>query len=395
MTARHIVHVINSLGVSGGAEQQLVSNLNRFLDDRLRHTLVVLFEDDYGSRAHELPADVDVQYVFPTGSSRPNVISLVRALDRVASGLSPDLMHASVVDAALATRIVGRRRGIPVIETLVNISHDPIRTVDSPAVTRWKLLAHRTLDRATMRSVARFQALSTAVAESWIRHVGLDPTRVVTIPRGVPRAPSPSEPARIAARTALAAELGLPSDALILLNVGRQAAQKGQKYLLAALPAVRERFPNAHLVIAGQPGNMSPELPAAVQALALDGHVHFLGARTDVDDLLAAAHIFVFPSLFEGMGVALLQAMAAALPVVVADRAPMAGEIVTDRVNGLVTPSRDPDALAAAILELADDADLRNRLGVAAANSVAERYDSDDVAGRVEQIYLDVLGLSP
>ncbi len=106
--------------------------------------------------------------------------------------------------------------------------------------------------------------------------------------------------------------------------------------------------------------------------------------------LLGAADVFVFPSLFEGLGVSLLQAMGRALPVVTTDRRPMS-DVVDDGKTGVLVPAEDPAAIAAMVTRLFADPAERNRLGAAARHEVASVYDADEVAARVERFYLRAL----
>ncbi len=122
--------------------------------------------------------------------------------------------------------------------------------------------------------------------------------------------------------------------------------------------------------------------------------VHILGARGDIPELMAAADAFVFPSLFEGLGVALLEAMAGGLPVVTTDVAPM-NTIVTHGETGLLVPPRDAAAIAGAVARLVDDIELGARLGAAAREHILANYPSDRAAAAIEHLYLDVLGLAP
>jgi glycosyltransferase involved in cell wall biosynthesis len=107
---------------------------------------------------------------------------------------------------------------------------------------------------------------------------------------------------------------------------------------------------------------------------------------------LAASDVFVFPSLYEGLGVSLLEAMAAGLPVVTTDRPPM-NEIVQTGINGLLIPAGDPAALATAVVHLAEDPPTRSRLGEAAKRTVTSQFNIEGVVRQVEGLYLEVLGL--
>lgn len=365
-----------------------MANLRRFRDPRLSHHLVCLYAEDYGTRAPDVPPDTPVTYLYGDGVRRAGRLQTIRRLHHAIGDLHPDLIHCSVAEASLASRIVGMTRRVPVIESLINISHEQVRTVDDPAVKRWKLRAHTMADRFTARAVTRFHALSEAVADSWQRTVGISPSRITVIPRGV----DVDDLQRQGREGNSRADLGLPSAVPLILAVGRQAAQKGHRYLIAALPEVLQAVPQARLVIAGQPGNMTPDLQAMVQQLGLADTVIMVGARDDVPALLAACDVFVYPSLFEGLGVALLEAMAAGCACVTSDVPPLS-EVVTDGVTGLLVPSRDPAALAAAMLRLLHDRELASALGSAARLHIASDYPLQAAADRIESLYREVLSL--
>ncbi|MDH5293467.1 MAG: glycosyltransferase family 4 protein, partial [Acidimicrobiia bacterium] len=297
-----ILHVINRFGTSGGAENQLFNNLRAFTDRSLSHSVVYIFRRDVED---PLP-DVDKHGLFEVGAS-PRRRQIISALDDHVTAAKPDLIHCSLADAALASRVVGRRRGIPVVESLVNISHDPVRTQDNPSVNLLKLAGHRLLDRFTMRSVDHFHALTKAVAKSWMDNIGIPPEKITVIPRGIDLESIDGAASGAGVRESI----GVPADAVMLLNVARQEPQKGQRYLLEAMPAILSRHPDAVAVFAGRDGNSSKLLRELVTRHDLADRVRFLGVRDDVPALLAAADVFVFPSLFEGLGVSLLEAMAA------------------------------------------------------------------------------------
>jgi glycosyltransferase involved in cell wall biosynthesis len=383
---RLVLHVIDSLGTVGGAEQQLVANLRRFADPLLRHALAVVYEDTAGSRSGEVPEGVPIHLLYQGGARPSGRWDLVRSFDRAVAEIQPHLIHGSLANAGLAARLVGARRRIPVVESLVNISHEPVRVTDNPGVTRLKLEGHRLLDRITMRTVTRFQALTAAVAESWERFVGLRPDRIEVIPRGIDLGELDAGGDRHQARASVISELGLADDAFVILAVGRVEPQKGHRYVVEAMPAISERIPSAVLLVAGRPGAASQTVETQIERLGLGDRVLLIGRRSDVPRLLGAADVFMFPSLFEGLGVSLLQAMGRALPVVTTDRRPMS-DVVEGGVTGLLVPPEDPAAIAAAVTSLFSDPTERARLGAAARQEVAANYDADEVAARVERFY--------
>jgi glycosyltransferase involved in cell wall biosynthesis len=118
--------------------------------------------------------------------------------------------------------------------------------------------------------------------------------------------------------------------------------------------------------------------------------VRFLGRREDVPALMSAADIFVFPSLFEGLGVSLLEACACGLPCVVSDVGPLP-EVVENGVTGVLVPAQDPGSLAAAVAGLASDQVLMRRYGAAARARVRQTFRIDRSIAQLEALYDDLL----
>ena len=138
------------------------------------------------------------------------------------------------------------------------------------------------------------------------------------------------------------------------MTLGRQEFQKGQWHLIEAMPEVLSQEPEAVLLLAGREGNSSERLRRAVASADVGSAVRFLGHRNDAPEILAAADVFVFPSLYEGLGGVLIQAMALGLPIVASDL-PAIREVVEADANALVVTPGRPDDLETAILALAAD----------------------------------------
>jgi glycosyltransferase involved in cell wall biosynthesis len=385
-----ILHVINTLGLSGGAEQQLVTNLDRFSDPAFEHHVAYLYGGD-PSISWESEVKVPVTALNGNDERAPLLRSGVR-LHRLVRRLRPDLIHCSLLDASLISRLVGRMTGTPVMESLVNISHEPIRTVDSDAVRMWKLGGYKLVDRLTMRKVRGFHALTEEVARSWVDTIGLDRDRITVVPRGVSFDVIKAAALDGSKREELRRQLTGDPDALLILVVGREEAQKGHRYLLDAFARIPPAEVDAHVVMLGRPGSSTAALTTQIEELGLAGRVHRLGVRNDVYRLMAAADLMVFPSLFEGMGVSLIEGMASGLPVIVFERPPMSQIVEHDR-TGLVVPDRDVHALAQAIVTLGTDPDRRTGLGKAAAEAIRRDYDVAETSRSIERIYHDILDI--
>ena len=169
----------------------------------------------------------------------------------------------------------------------------------------------------------------------------------------------------------------LPKDGPLVGNVARLAPQKGHATLVEAARLV----PGARFAIVGD-GELRAELERRAEGLP----VQLLGARDDVPDLLASFDVFAFPSLYEGLCVAVIEAQAAGVPVVAT---PVGGirETVVDGETGLLVPPRDPEALAAAIRRLLDDPALARRLAEEARRRVRERFSERRMVEETLRLY--------
>ncbi|BAJ27469.1 MULTISPECIES: glycosyltransferase [Kitasatospora] len=276
-----------------------------------------------------------------------------------------DLVHTHMPVPAVAARLLTAGRGGA---RLVHTEHNLWERYRRP--TRWaNALTYRRNDAVIAVSHAVAAGVSRRRAGEWLSVVHHGPDL-----DGAPSGP--------AARRAARAELGLPPDALVVGSVGNLTAKKDQATMLAAFARLREREPDARLVLVG-----SGPLEAELRARAGEG-VLFAGTRADVPALLPGWDVFCLSSRQEGLPVALMEAMTSGLPSVVTRVGGMP-EVLDDGVQGRLVPPGDPAALAAALGELADPG-LRERMGAAA----RERSRSFDVAGAqraIERVYARVL----
>lgn len=187
-------------------------------------------------------------------------------------------------------------------------------------------------------------------------------------------------------------ELGVPEDALLLVTAGALVGHKDHAALIDAMKWVHDACPNARLVIAGE-GGLRGELEARIRRLGLNGVVALLGHRDDVPALIRAADVYVSSSWSEGLGTSVLEALACATPVVAA----VAGgipEMVIDGETGRLVPSRNPHALANAIVWTFNNPDEARRMAQAGRRLVEERFTVDRMVEDTLRAYRDVRGLT-
>lgn len=348
-----VLFVINSLG-TGGAERSLSEMLPILCARGIEVRIACL-----GHREEGVEEAVRTSYdvTFLTGRTLRQRASELR---RLIKGENPDIVHTTIFESDVVARLATFRLPCAVLTSLVNTSYEPERLAD-PNVISWKLHATRFVDGFTARHLTdHFHAITTAVAESAVNRLGIDPTKITVVPRGrdLQRLGEPGAERRRRMR----ARFGIDPEAVVLLNVGRQDYQKGHRDLLEAFVHIADRHPEALLVQAGRRGHATAEMEQLLVDSDVADRVRLLGHRDDVPDLMAASDIFVFPSHYEGLGGAVIEAMALGLPIVVS-RAPALIEVIEEGANGLSAPVGDPTALAEAISTLMDDRILREQFG--------------------------------
>jgi len=243
--------------------------------------------------------------------------------------------------------------------------------------------------RLICRVLGRFTDLSLAVSRGvrdyLVSQGGLDPAKVRVVANGVDVAAiDAARPGPLVRR-----ELGLPESSPVIGLVGRlDHWGKGHKELFEAMASLKERHPVHALIVGG--GRRIDEIRALAASLGLAGEVHFLGPRRDVPDLLTAMDIFVLPSYSEGVSLALLEAMAAGLPVI-ATAVGGTPEVVTDGENGLLIPPRDAEALARALERLMGAPDFAKKLGQNARKHVREHYSLERLGREINAIYEELV----
>jgi glycosyltransferase involved in cell wall biosynthesis len=168
-------------------------------------------------------------------------------------------------------------------------------------------------------------------------------------------------------------------------TVGRLSAQKGHRVLIDAAPIVLKRFPDAHFLIVGE-GELRGELQRRIEEQGLTGRIELTGARSDIPALLASLDVFVMPSLFEGLCVAVLEAQAAGVPVVATGVGGMV-ETVVPGVTGIRCEQGDPVSLAAGITLLLEDRDLARSLAAEAGSRVRARFSEQQMVEGTLELY--------
>ncbi len=368
-----VLHVLPDLKVGGG--QQVVLDAVRSGDrTRFRYHIAHIFPDDeMGHRFRDLGIDT----VCVAGRSP---VSTVRQLVRLIGNLSVDLLHVhSPVD-----RKYGHSAALLTRKPVVSHLHSPwdhrgtrIPAGSGLAKSAVKRLKAAGRDSAERRVVARYIAVSEAVLE-FFEARGLD--RITLIENGVDLGRfAPTDTGRSEARQRVG------TDRRVVMSVARLDVGKGHLDLVRATTLTMHE--DWDLVLVGD-GPLTSEISEFAAQLGVTDRVRLLGSRGDVPELLPAADVWALASESEGLPISVIEAMAAARPIVCYDL-PTLRQMLADDSGMLV--DHDPRSLAAAFDALFDNPDLAARLGTAACSRAAERYDAKTMARSIEAVYNSVI----
>jgi glycosyltransferase involved in cell wall biosynthesis len=349
----------------GGAEEMTL-NLVRHLPSQRFEPMVCCIHaaGPIGDEIRQTGTPLAVLGLTP-GIRRPlDVVSIARHLRAV----RPHIVHTFLLTASLYGRLAAILARVPlVVGSEVNIYRDKRR-------------AHVLAERLLMSGTDCVVASAHAVREFYVRQVHADPSKVEVIYNAVD-----FEQARpTLGRDAMRGSLGIDRDAIVVGIIARLTEQKGHRILFEAL-ANQPLLQHVQVLVVGG-GELNEELQRRAQSLRIDRRVHFLGPRRDLGNLLAAMDVFVLPSLWEGLPLSLVLAMAAER-LVVATSVAGVPEVVQDGRTGLLIPPGDVDALGRALARAVCGPDLRARLGAAARASVLPRFGVTQHVNAIADLY--------
>ena len=354
-----------------GGEQQMA-----YLLDGLRrrgHGVVAVVPPDAASRPRLEAMGLEVVALPMRGEA--DLFAVLR-LRRLLRARRPPLVHAHTSHAhgLLAWAVRGSARPADARPRLV-VS----RRVDL-SIYRHSFLG---LNGRKYRRADRILCVSEAVRRV-LQADGLDGERLVVVRDAI-------DPERIRRATPVDVRVrcGLPTDAALVLAVGALVPPKGHEHLLAALPRVIARVPRAHLVVAGE-GPLRAALEAQARALGCADRVRLPGAIDDLPGWFAAADVVAMPSVQEGLGTSLLDAMAAGRPVVASSTGGIP-EVVRDGVDGRLVPPADPVALADALAEVLLDPARAGAWGRAGSARVDAEFRVERMVDETVAAYRGVL----
>jgi glycosyltransferase involved in cell wall biosynthesis len=285
-----------------------------------------------------------------------------------------DIIHTHLLAADIMGRVAGFITRRPVVSTIHNGRVD----LDKEPLHR------RMMERWSARLwCRRLIVVSTILRDEIAAWFGFRLGKVLAIPNGIDTSrflPPPGFDAAAVKRDLLGGEYPM------ITNVARLTPQKAQRYLVEAAALIAPTHPDARFVIVGD-GELRDEVDELVRAHDLTGKVIITGPRTDIPRILAASDVFVLSSLWEGMPLSLLEAMAAGCPAVATDVGGVS-EVLKDGVTGLLVPPADAEALARAITDCLDNPTSARKRASAAQSMVLTQYDKTTMIRKWQAVYL-------
>ncbi len=295
----------------------------------------------------------------------PALVELIRR-ERI------DLVHSQLYHANLYGRLAARKAGIPAV---ISVHNTYVKHKLHRRIINWYLGRH----------TAAIIVGSEDIKRDVVRYDHVPASRIEIIPNTVDISRSVSTLSKAEAR----ARLGLAEHDLVLGTIGRLEEQKGHRYLIEALALLRQRGMLARLLLAGE-GRERAALEAQTASLGLERQVLLLGTRDDLGDLFRAMDVFVMPSLWEGLSLAMLSAMAAGLPVVATSVGGVSQVFCNDEY-GFSVPAGDAAALAEKIVECLANLPATMAKGAKGAQHVRDNYSDEAMVRRVREVYERVL----
>ena len=379
-----VAQIIESMAV-GGAEHLAVKTANHLAAAGHDSHLIVTRGPDVLSA--KIQPNVKVHYLHYERSSIKNPLAFgaslrkgVKLIAKVVRDENISVVQTHLPGSNFFGLLLAWKKTCGVLATIHNNQEFHYGDTDNPVLARLRKKAYRKI----LDSCQGMVAVSEEVRTSLIRELGAGPeaaARISVVTNAV-EIPEPFDPSR---RDALRDELGVRPGQTLILAAGRFCEQKNFRDLVTAAAMLKKSCTPFRLVIGGD-GELWQELTDQFLALGLQNEVFLPGNLTNLDELMQVSDIFVMSSLWEGLPLVLLEAMAAGLPVVAYGIAGIE-EVVADGMTGLTVPVGEPEALAGGLEKLAGDDDLRRNMGTAGEDRIRAEYSFDKYVEKLVILY--------
>ncbi len=376
-------HLITSFWTSHGPSNCIMAQIRSHDLRQFDFSIWSLYAPAPAQDPRELIKKAGLGYqVFPMGASFLDfrvLWPLVRQLRRE----PPDILHCHLVRANLYGRVAGRLAGI---EHIINTIHGVDEYLLGGDLFPRSV---RMVERFSAGWVSQYVAVSENARQAVIKQLQLPQGKISTILNALDLAPFQTRPAVHKSRRR---ELGLDPEAVVVGSVGNLLPLKNYGSLVRWFGDLAAQFPQVQMLIIGE-GEERQALESLVAQLRLTDRVRLPGFRADIPEVLGAMDMFAFPSLSEGLSMALLEAMAAGLPCVALNIGGNA-EAVVDGETGYVVSSEDEPGFKEALIRLINDRELRKKLGAAGKKRAFTLFNPKRLAAQYAELYLSLLNRS-
>ncbi|UZH55511.1 glycosyltransferase family 4 protein [Salinimicrobium tongyeongense] len=368
-----ILIVIDSLG-AGGAERSTAVFCEYLESKKIYFDILCLDKKEVGFQQELLSKGYSISFLKNIG-----LASQVKEIAEVIKNGNYDLVHSILFRSNIRTRLSKLFVNFNHLESLVNTTYSIERFSDE-RVNKYGLRLYKLIDQVTAKKgVDHFHSITKAVKEHYVKELGLNPQQITVVPRGrKPLLLNYQEKAPTFSST------------IKIINVGRHEFQKGQIYLLRAVKILISENYNLHLKILGRNGTATNQLTNYIKENNLEEHVSLIGFTNDVPTYLKEADLFVFPSLYEGLGGALIEAQSAGLPVACNDISVL-HEVVEKNKNAKFFNVHDINSVVTALRFFLDSKDNCEEYGRASLKNFYEKFLESNNNKRLLDLYTTLI----
>ena len=365
-----ILQLITELDI-GGAEKVLLSFIRKL--DRDKYNVMVAYMKGEGKLVEDF-REAGVKVFNLKMRNRADLGAVIR-LYRLLKRENIQLLHTHLIQADICGFLAGKMAGIPII---ISTKHNPDEFRKKFSIPVW-------LDGIFANHSDRIIAVSYAVKDFLINWEKISKDKFTVIHNGIDLEEfniniDISKKKR---------QLGINLSSKVLGSIGRFNEQKGYKFLLKAISEILENVPDVRFIFVGD-GPLRRELEKMTRELKVDQNVIFTGIRRDIPEIFSIMDVFIMPSIFEGLPLILLEAMAMGKPVI-ASRVGGIPEIVRHEVTGILVEPANPSAIANSIVKLLKDPVGAKRIGDSGREEVKRRFTIDTMTEKIEALYNGIL----
>lgn len=372
MPKSNVLQLITELDI-GGAEKVLLSLVRKL--DKDKYNIMVGYMKGEGNLVEDF-REAGVKVFNLKMRTRVDVRAVIR-LYRLLKKENIKIIHTHLIQADICGFLAGKGAGVPVI---ISTKHGPNEFRKRFSIPVW-------LDGIFGNHSDRIFAVSQAVKDFLMEWEKISKDKFTVINNGIDLEefnididiPRKKE------------ELGLSLSSKVVGSVGRLDECKGYMFFLKAMPKILEHVPEARFIFVGE-GPLRSKLEKMSRELKVEQNIIFLGVRRDIPEILSAMDLFVLPSIVEGFGIVLLEAMAMGKPVI-ASRVGGIPEIVKDGVTGILVEPASPSDLASSIVKLLKDPLEAKRIGEAGREEVKRRFTAEAMTQKIELVYNEIFNL--